>query len=81
MPIRWPKGAPTPPEIEQGVGGTPPGDFELDRSKLLGLAERFCDFHATARRNEHPFFGAMSEGEWLRWGYLHTDHHLRQFGA
>jgi hypothetical protein len=29
----------------------------------------------------HPIFGAMSAGDWLRWGYLHMDHHLRQFGA
>jgi len=29
----------------------------------------------------HPLFGPMSETQWLRWGYLHVDHHLRQFGA
>jgi hypothetical protein len=29
----------------------------------------------------HPVFGAMSDSAWRRWGYLHTDHHLRQFGA
>ena len=29
----------------------------------------------------HPFFGAMSSSAWLRWGYLHMDHHLRQFGV
>jgi hypothetical protein len=28
----------------------------------------------------HPMFGAMTTLEWMRWGYLHTDHHLRQFG-
>ena len=27
----------------------------------------------------HPAFGAMSAREWLRWGWLHADHHLRQF--
>jgi hypothetical protein len=25
-------------------------------------------------------FGAMTRGDWLRWGWLHMDHHLRQFG-
>jgi hypothetical protein len=25
-------------------------------------------------------FGPMSERDWMRWGYLHADHHLRQFG-
>jgi hypothetical protein len=29
---------------------------------------------------EHPLFGSMTRGDWLRWAYLHTDHHLRQFG-
>ena len=29
---------------------------------------------------EHPIFGAMSVKDWMRWGYLHADHHLRQFG-
>ena len=29
----------------------------------------------------HPIFGRMSEAAWLRWAYLHMDHHLRQFGA
>ena len=28
----------------------------------------------------HPAFGAMTRGDWLRYAYLHTDHHLRQFG-
>jgi hypothetical protein len=28
----------------------------------------------------HPMFKEMSEKDWMRWGYLHTDHHLRQFG-
>jgi len=26
-------------------------------------------------------FGRLSDAAWLRWGYLHMDHHLRQFGA
>jgi Protein of unknown function (DUF1569) len=72
---------PTRPEIEQGVGGTPPSDFKSDRSNLLGLVDRFCEFHASIRRSAHPYFGVMREDEWLRWGYLHTDHHLRQFNA
>ena len=27
-----------------------------------------------------PMFGHMSEKDWMQWGYLHADHHLRQFG-
>jgi len=29
----------------------------------------------------HPIFGPMSRPAWLRWAYLHADHHLRQFGV
>jgi hypothetical protein len=28
----------------------------------------------------HPMFGSMTVKDWMRWGYLHADHHLRQFG-
>ena len=80
-PIPWPKGLPTRPEIEQGAGGTLPVEFERDRAQLLILVGRFCEYHAATRRVVHPIFGALREGEWLRWGYLHADHHLRQFGA
>src|SRR5215475_8939537 len=34
VPLPWPKGVSTRPEVEQGVGGTPPGDFLSDRSDL-----------------------------------------------
>jgi hypothetical protein len=29
----------------------------------------------------HPILGSMSRANWLRWAYLHIDHHLRQFGV
>src|SRR5277367_6362031 len=29
-PLKWPKGVPTRPEVEQGVGGTAPTEFFLD---------------------------------------------------
>jgi len=82
VPIRWPKGVPTRPEIKQGVGGTPPMEFERDRAELLKLVERFCEFcNAPKRPRAHPIFGEFREDEWLRWGYLHADHHLRQFST
>jgi hypothetical protein len=49
-------------------------------SRLEGLTERLAaerDFTGRA----HPIFGAMAKEEWHRWGYLHLDHHLRQFGV
>ena len=42
VPLKWIKGYPTRPEIEQGNGGSAPGDFERDKETLLGLVRRFC---------------------------------------
>ena len=39
MPSRWPRGIGTPPEMDQQIGGTPPGEFEKDRMALVSLAE------------------------------------------
>jgi len=79
-PMKWPKNAPTRPENEQGAGGTRPEDFEGDRRRLLEALERFCSA-SDSLRGLHPLLGKLSREEWLRWGYLHADHHLRQFGA
>lgn len=80
-PLPWPKGVPTRPEVEQGAGGTPPTDFRRDRIDLIFEIERFADPNRRFAWHPHPIFGAMREREWLRWGYLHADHHLRQFGV
>jgi hypothetical protein len=77
--MKWPHGVKTMPEMEQGVGGTAPVEFLGDREKLVGLIARFCG--AKVDGVVHPIFGAMSEKDWQRWGYLHCDHHLRQFGV
>ena len=81
LPMNWPKGVATMPEIEQGVGGTVPEDFENDRAKLLQLIERFGALSQRADWPEHPIFGRMTIQEWGTWGYRHVDHHLRQFHA
>jgi len=80
-PFHWPKGVPTRPEVEQGAGGTPPTDFERDRNDLLAVLLRFSDQPRAFQWHPHPMFGEMRHDEWLRWGFLHTDHHLRQFGV
>lgn len=77
-PMPWPKDLKTRPEMDQAVGGTAPIDFELDRQKLCALTERFAQ---AAQWSPHPIFGSMLPKEWMRWGYLHMDHHLRQFGC
>jgi DinB superfamily len=78
-PMKWPHGVQTRPEMEQGVGGTAPAEFERDRGQLLSIIDRFCG-SAIDRKIQHPIFGPMTRQEWMRWGYLHADHHLRQFG-
>lgn len=81
-PFRWPHGVKTRPEIDQhGGSGTPPADFEVDRALLLLLVERFTAPLPDFRFAPHPMFLEMNEREWMRWGYLHSDHHLRQFGV
>lgn len=80
-PFRWPKGVPTRPEVDQSIGGTPPSDFARDRASLIELIGHFTDPTRPATFAPHPMWGAMRKREWLRWGYLHTDHHLRQFGV
>lgn len=79
-PMRWPRGITTRPEIDQCSGaGTRPSDFAADLAQLEALVDLVT---APSRSFEprHPIFGRMSEAQWLRWGYLHMDHHLRQFG-
>ena len=63
------------------IGGTPPDDFEGDRRQLITLIERFTAQAKDVKFCPHPFFGDMSEDQWMRWGYLHCNHHLKQFGA
>jgi hypothetical protein len=80
LPMEWPKGTPTRPEVEQGKGGTPPGNFATNRKELLAEIDRFCAPGFDFSRCVHPIFGKLSKWEWQRWAYLHVDHHLRQFG-
>jgi hypothetical protein len=81
LPLPWPRGRiKTVREAEQGAGGTPPTDFERDRTELLELMTRFCTAGTDGLCPTHPVFGRMTTGAWKRWGYRHMDHHLRQFG-
>src|SRR5688572_7812341 len=80
VPASWPAGIPTRPEVDQECTGTRPADFAADVAAVDALLGRV----AAQRQGVwpvHPIFGPLSHGAWLRWAYLHTDHHLRQFGA
>jgi hypothetical protein len=54
------------------------GDWENDIHLLCNAIDRFprCQQFAP-----HPVFGPMSPTEWGKLGYIHLDHHLRQFGV
>ncbi len=80
-PLPWPENLPSRPEVAQGKGGTPPGDFESDRRTLVKVVEQFRTAEQVLSTASHPIFGPLTFEEWQRWGYLHVDHHLRQFGA
>ena len=81
VPLPWPSGIPTRPELDQASGaGTRPAEFAGDVAELVALVERMTEPGAVEEGHAHSFFGKLSRAEWLRWGYLHMDHHLRQFG-
>jgi hypothetical protein len=81
VPLTWPTGYPTRPEIDQSIGGTRPGDFAADVALLEVLLSQFTTDTTCVEGQQHPIFGPMSRSAWMRWGYLHMDHHLRQFGC
>ena len=80
-PLRWVPGIRTIPEIDQELGGTRPTDFAGDIGQVEALMEVVTAPTRSFDWRLHPVFGRMSDRAWLRWGYLHMDHHLRQFGA
>jgi hypothetical protein len=79
LPFEWPKGkAETTPELKRMLEEESTATF----GELVDEAVRTMEAVASGARHEpsHPFFGEMTAKDWMRWGYLHADHHLRQFG-
>jgi Protein of unknown function (DUF1569) len=81
VPMPWPHGFRARPELDQNLGGSPPREFAADMQELRGLIKCFAREPRDFEWQTHPNFGRLSERDWMRLGYLHTDHHLRQFGA
>jgi hypothetical protein len=77
--LPWTKGIKTAPENDQHIRGTPPKDWANDKAALLEWVERVAA--GQVEYVTHPLLGKMNKEEWQRWGYLHCDHHLRQFGV
>ncbi len=78
LPLPWPRSIPTVPELDQHGGGTAPVDFTAD---LAAVETLLNSLPGRDTWSPHPIFGRMSRADWLRWGYVHTAHHLGQFGA
>jgi hypothetical protein len=57
-----------------------PAAFDRDRQRVIDLTRAMAAPDAPLVAT-HPLFGTMSRRNWQRWAYMHTDHHLRQFGA
>jgi len=81
VPLAWPAGIATSPEVDSEKRGTRPADFASDLAELESLVDLVATQPGPLDGRVHPVFGRMSQSAWLRWGYLHADHHLRQFGA
>jgi hypothetical protein len=76
-PWKWPRNLPTRPEMDQCRLAVAMGDFEAARRRTAALLLRLRKTDVTGSR--HPLFRALTRAEWMRWGWLHADHHLRQF--
>ena len=76
VPVRWPEGVRTVPELQRARLLV--GSFPEEKRAMEEAFGRFLLRGPAAR--DHPIFGRMGRWDWMRWGYLHTDHHLRQFG-
>jgi Protein of unknown function (DUF1569) len=81
LPLPWPADIPTRPELDQLINGRCPGDFAMDVAEVERFIEQLAQRPVRGGWPPHPIFGSMSRRDWLRWGYLHVDHHLRQFGC
>ena len=77
LPRPWPQSTRTIPELELYAPGMTITTFEQDLDTLLASFDSFCAL--TNHTRNHPLFGSMEHADWMRWCYLHADHHLRQF--
>lgn len=80
-PFTWPKNVPTGAPMDPKRSGTQPVELAADKAELERMCHRFVLSKKQSSMLFHPFFGPLTDSQWLRWGYLHMDHHLRQFGV
>jgi hypothetical protein len=76
--LRWAKNIQTMPELKRAIAERSETEFDVLVRATIERMERLA--RGAPCVPTHPMFGPMSDADWLRWGYLHADHHLRQFG-
>jgi hypothetical protein len=76
--LRWPKNIQTVPELKRAIGEHSDVEFNVLERAVIESMEAVA--RGAKYAPSHPMFGPMSPEDWMRWGYLHADHHLRQFG-
>jgi Protein of unknown function (DUF1569) len=76
--LRWPKNVQTTPELKRAIKERSETEFDVLVSATIEKMQMLAAGAHCAP--SHPMFGPMTEKDWMRWGYLHADHHLRQFG-
>ena len=76
--LRWAKNISTTPELKRAM--MEPSDDEFDGLVARAVAGMEAVANGPRCAPSHPMFGPMTKADWMRWGYLHADHHLRQFG-
>ena len=76
--LRWPKNIQTVPELKRAIAEHSDVEFNVLQRAVVESMEAVAK--GTHYAPSHPMFGPMSPEDWMRWGYLHADHHLRQFG-
>jgi hypothetical protein len=70
------RNAPTSPEL---IVKESDGDIASQKKEWVTLIEQNSHYPETYFM--HPFFGKMTREQLGYHAYMHTDHHLRQFGA
>ena len=75
---RMPRGIKTGADPAAAV--VDPAQFGQDVERTVALLQRLATAPPDALVDRHPILGPMTRAQWMRWAFMHTDHHLRQFG-
>lgn len=79
--IPAPRGIQTAPAVDQEKFGTAPTEFYEDKQRMIAAMHQYSAKDRSYENCYHPIFGELSPKHWQCFGYLHVDHHFRQFGV